>query len=268
MKRSNQKSKNQDSAHVMVPSNKIYITTVSTYIKKIETIKETNELRGNNAELLFRGQGIEKPLIPKIGRLTLRIKTNSKLKTEKLILDEFRRGILPLSEFKPENNWDLLALAQHHGLPTRLLDWSYSALIALWFAVEKPAKVDKEGNMLDGIIWILSADVEDFRTDTTTADPLDNNITKIFRSTVITRRISAQSGVFTVHKILEDDRMIRFENNAKFRHKLSNLFIKGDDFPKIRKQLSMLGVHYGSVFPDMDGFCKNLEWRFSKQMDE
>src|SRR4030042_3514582 len=175
-----------------------YIESVSEYIDYVVRFKELNEKKGNNVELLFRGQGIDAPLIPRIGRLTLRIKSNSILKTEKLILEEFRRGILPLSEFKPENNWDLLALAQHHGLPTRLLDWSYSALIALWFAVDCPPQYDKKGVAQDGVVWILTADVDDFRTDTTTADPLDNEITKIFRSTVVSRRISAQSGVFTV----------------------------------------------------------------------
>lgn len=246
----------------------VYIDNVSKYIDFVQSFKEENEKSGNNAELLFRGQSVDKPLVPKIGRLKFRIKTNTKLKTEKLILDEFRRGILPLCEFKPENNWDLLALAQHHGLPTRLLDWSYSALIALWFAVDRPAQIDENGKIIDGVVWILNALVNDFRLDTTAADPLDNKITKIFRSTVVSRRISAQSGVFTVHKILEDDRMIRFENNKSFKDKLTKISIKGSDFPKIRKQLSMLGIHYASVFPDIDGFCRNLEWRFAKNADE
>ena len=245
-----------------------YIESVSGYIAFVEMLKEQNETKGNNAELLFRGQGLDKPLIPKIGRLQLRIKTNGIIKTEKLILDEFRRGILPLTEFKPENNWDLLALAQHHGLPTRLLDWSYSALIALWFAIDSAPRCDKKGIPQDGVVWILAADVDDFRTDTTTADPLDNNITKIFRSNVISRRISAQSGVFTVHKIMKDNRLIRFESNKNFKNKLTKLLIKGDNFAKLRKQLSMLGIHYASIYPDINGFCQNLEWRFAKKDDE
>ncbi len=246
----------------------VYIESVSNYIAFVERLKEQNETKGNNAELLFRGQGFDKPLIPKIGRLNLRIHTNSIIKSEKLILDEFKRGILPLTEFKPENNWDLLALAQHHGLPTRLLDWSYSALIALWFAVDSPPHLDKNGTAQEGVVWILAANVNDFRTDTNTADPLDNNITKIFRSNGVSRRISAQSGVFTVHKIMDDNRLIRFENNKNYKNKLTKLKIKGENFAKLRKQLSMLGIHYASIYPDIDGFCRNLEWRFAKKDDE
>ena len=251
----------------MISKKSIYIDNVSTYVELIQNLKESNEKLGNNAELLFRGQSVDKPLVPKLGRLNLRIKTDSKLKTERLILAEFRRGILPLSEFQPENNWDLLALAQHHGLPTRLLDWSYSALIALWFAVEKTATIE-DRKTVDGVVWVLAAHVEDFRTDTTKADPLNNKITKVFRPTVISRRISAQSGVFTVHKILDDNRIIKFERNKIFQNKLTKVSLRGADFPKIRKQLSMLGIHYASVFPDLDGFCRNLEWRFAKNPDE
>lgn len=245
-----------------------YIENVSQYISYVEELKEQNEIKGNNADLLFRGQCTDEPLIPKIGRLKLRIRTNSIIKTEELILNEFRRGILPLTEFKPENNWDLLALAQHHGLPTRLLDWSYSALIALWFAVDSPPWVDEKGNKLDGVVWILAAAVDDFRTDTSKADPLDNKITKIFRSNIVSRRISAQSGVFTVHKIMKTGKLIRFENNKNFKSKLTKLLIRGENFAKLRKQLSMLGIHYASIYPDIDGFCRNLEWRFAKKEDE
>ncbi|MCL2097710.1 MAG: FRG domain-containing protein [Bacteroidales bacterium] len=244
-----------------------FIKSVSSFVGYIERFKELNEQSGKKAELLFRGQGVDKPLLPKIGRLNLRIETDI-IKTEKLMLEEFRRGILPLTEFKPENNWDLLALAQHHGLPTRLLDWSYSALIALWFAVDSPPQKDECGNLENGVLWILNADVDDFRTDTTTADPLDNSITKIFRSAVVSRRISAQAGVFTVHKILKENQMVRFETNKNYKSKLIKLLIKGKDFAKIRKQLSMLGINYATIFPDIDGFCRNLEWRFAKHSDE
>ncbi|MGA2408441.1 MAG: FRG domain-containing protein [Bacteroidales bacterium] len=244
------------------------IKNVSEFIDYIELIKKANEKSGNNADLLFRGQPIDKPLLPRLARLDLRIRTNSMIKTEQLILAEFKRGILPLSEFKPDNNWDLLALAQHHGLPTRLLDWSYSALVALWFVVERSSEKNEDGELQDGVIWIMAANVEDFRTDTETTDPLSNKITKIFRSTVVSRRISAQSGVFTVHKINDTGRIVRFETHEHFKNKLTKLTVPCKSFPLIRKQLDTLGINSSTVFPDMDGFCKHLQWRFAKLDDE
>jgi hypothetical protein len=241
------------------------ITSVKDFIDLIEKVKTANEAKGNQAELLFRGQGVDKPLLPKLSRLHL---NGSVSNVEKLILAEFKRGILPLTEFKPENNWDLLALAQHHGLPTRLLDWTYHALVALWFAVERPAQKNENQEFENGVVWILAANVEDFRTDTEKTDPLSNKITKIFRSSVVSRRISAQAGVFTIHKINEGDKIVRFETHADFKSKLTKAIIPSNSFAAIRKQLNILGVNNSTVYPDIDGFCKHLERRFSKLDDE
>lgn len=237
------------------------IASIQEFIDLIDQAKADAEKSGNDSDLLFRGQPEDLSLRPKLARLDLRGEINN---IERLIIEEFKRTSLPLSEFQPEDDWDLLALAQHHGLPTRLLDWTYSALTALWFAV-KDVPIEKDAH---SVVWVLIPEVEDFRTDTERYGPLSNKITKIFRPKIISRRISAQLSAFTVHKINDGGRVIRFETHLKFSKKLLKITIPPKHFPAIRNRLNMLGVNSASVFPDIDGLCSHLQWRYSYLKDE
>lgn len=245
------------------------IKSVQEYLDVIEQIKHFNEQNKNKADLIFRGQNVDEHLRPKLCRLFEDGKLNGNISTvERLMLDDFERGVLPLTEYKPDNKWDLLALAQHHGLPTRLLDWTYSALVALWFTVEKSPAKDGKNNFRDGVVWILSTEKEDFRKIASKQNPFEVKSTKIFRSSVISRRISAQSGLFTVHLINEQGKVYKFETTENFRNRLTKLTIPHGQFASLRKQLHILGVNNSTIYPDIDGLAKHLQWRYSKYDDE
>src|SRR5687768_7525184 len=88
--------------------------------------------RDSKGELvLFRGQDCPDSLLPKIARKDPKDDTTQK---EKKMLAELRRigsGFLPQLD---EDDWDLLARAQHYGMATRLLDWTSNPLCGIWFA--------------------------------------------------------------------------------------------------------------------------------------
>ena len=102
----------------------------------------------------FRGQSsLDYKLIPSIGRLFKEGQESVLKQYEREIFDDFKRKYSMYTDARPKNDKEFLFLAQHYGLPTRLLDWTYNPLIALYFAC--CSNFDKDGVVFQSGLFIL-----------------------------------------------------------------------------------------------------------------
>lgn len=234
------------------------IHNVEDYLRVIRDYKERNITHGNTEDFLFRGQEADHPLIPKISRLKPKGKFRE---TERLLLYEFKRtNPLLVDTAAKYDDWDYLTLGQQFGLPTRLLDWSNNALTALWFATGTDPL--KETRSEYAVVWVLMGEHEDFRLNTDESHPFDIRQTKIFRPRVIKQRINNQSGVFSIQPIEEIEGKVALNETSEFRDKLLKIRIPSRTFGDIRSDLNILGINAFTIFPELEGLCSFLQWRY------
>jgi hypothetical protein len=202
--------------------------------------------------IFFRGQPDDSNLLPKLARLPL----EDFLATERQLLADFRREALPYLDRPVADSWDWLAVAQHHGLPTRLLDWTTNPLVALWFAVCEEPRDSKHG-----VVWAFKTSPAQY-VKTEEDDPFNALGTRIFRPNHITRRIIVQSGWFTCHKYIPtDNRFIPLNRNKVYKPSIRKLRIDSAYFHRFRRELDRCGINYGSMFPDLEGLCRKIAWK-------
>lgn len=137
--------------------------TINSFEEYLTTVRDNLgivERNGKRVRRYFRGQtkrafeGYD--LKPSIGRYAHlnNLPPVERDQLENEVLETFSNHLLTYMNHLPRNDWEALAIAQHHGLPTRFMDWTTNPLVALYFAC-RDSKKDKDGNPLDSAVYVL-----------------------------------------------------------------------------------------------------------------
>jgi hypothetical protein len=255
------------------------IKTVAEYLHEVNKVIGELSLTNTSTTAWFRGHADEEwKLIPSIFRYNRLISYERDINRDFKLLTERL-----MNENYPKDDFEWLYIMQHYGMPTRLLDWSESSLVGLFFAVED------YNYDTDACVWVLSPRVYNYlilaetNTVPTSKSPYlfdymlqpDNgpNPTRqvkaayplALRPVKNSARILAQKGVFTIHG--NQDICINDIANAPNDENLQVLRqIKIDKRYKksILKELYQSGISHSVLFPELPGVSKELTTRYTQ----
>lgn len=220
----------------------------------------------SDSSWVFRGLGDSSfPLVAGAGRTK-----NFKEANEKVILEIFERRAAEFMDLSGLSEWDKLAVAQHHGLPTRFLDWTTNPLVAAYFAIFAAPGAREYRDHTGSICLATPAPIDTcarivaFRVRTTMVidthggtDPFARREIGFVLPRSLTARIVTQGGLFSYHPNPAVPWTDPLENA---KHVFD---IPGDMRGFFQRRLFYLGVEPQRIMGGLDGIGSRLHWQYS-----
>lgn len=215
-------------AYLTATNNEAIVSSMGDFLERVNA-SDPNDLFRGVPDRNFK-------LLPSL----FRHQTDGHKVREDKMMWVFKAHSRPHLGKQPDNEIQWLTLAQHHGLPTRLLDWTFSPLVACFFAVRELAE-------RDGAIYLYEAR-EYKREEKISIHKLTKPVE--FLPAHGSKRITAQSGAFTIHP----------DSSPEIDEpKILKLIIPRDLKPSFLKYLSKYGINNSTIFPDLDGLCAHIK---------
>jgi hypothetical protein len=273
------------------------VESLGAFIDRVSTLRKSWGLP-RHKELWFRGEGRdygESLLRPELYRAAdagIPLKPIWKLlEIENDLYEEFKRNAVERSDertSKEDWEWDSYFLMQHHNGPTRLLDWSDGALMALHFALRnkvedgnaarvyvlEPHRLNEQLKQLPDVKMIESDwkvyvakhpsydlnedEWEDSYLPTDEEDLTEMNLPRpplVLRTDLITRRIAAQRSRFIV---LGTEPNWLSDEFRKVDSSIKLIEIAASSRAQIRQELRDCGVTESVIYPDLDGLGREM----------
>jgi hypothetical protein len=250
--------------------NTYTVTSTGQFIEQVRHIRDTWAFEDKEFfNPWFRGQrdaswGLTPSLYryPDLNNKEARIRANFK-----------RQGSLLVMERVPSSDWEWYFLMQHYGAPTRLLDWSDGALLALFFALS-PSSAGSPDIHAGATVWVLDPkwlnkqvigkhevlsvdskkEVAGYLPDVY-GEALQETSPVALSPVNIARRLGVQRSRFTIHGTDKEGLQKHWRRR---RSRLVKIIIKESAIHKMRMDLGTCGIWDTTIFPDLEGLGREI----------